>query len=116
MDRAKIELIEKIPPPNNIRGSRSFLDHARFYRRFIKDVFKITKPLCDLLNKDATFDFNDKCLNAFNSLKKALTSTLFITSPDWLLPFEFMCDANDYTVGAVLGQRKKRKIAFYLLY
>ena len=52
VDRAKIETIEKLPPPSSIKGIRSFLGHAGFYRRFIKDFSKITKPLCKLLEKD----------------------------------------------------------------
>ena len=55
VDHAKIDVIEKLPPPTNVKGVRSFLGHARFYRRFIKDFSKISKPLCDLLAKDAIF-------------------------------------------------------------
>ena len=53
VNRAKVELIEKLPPPVNIKGIRSFMGHAGFYRRFIKDFSKISKPLCDLLAKYA---------------------------------------------------------------
>ena len=57
VDKAKVEVIEKLPPPVNIKGIRSFLGHAGFYRRFIKDFSKISKPLCNLLNKDTPFKF-----------------------------------------------------------
>ena len=57
MDRAKIDVIEKLSPPTNVKGVRSFLGHVGFYRRFIKDFSKISKPLCDLLAKDAVFLF-----------------------------------------------------------
>ena len=57
VDRAKVEVIEKLPPPTTVKGVRSFLGHAGFYRRFIKDFSKITKPLCSLLIKNAQFDF-----------------------------------------------------------
>lgn len=53
VDRAKISTIEKLPPPINVKGKRSFLRHAGFYRRFIKDFSKIIMPLCNHLAKDA---------------------------------------------------------------
>ena len=103
VDRAKIEVIEQLPPPTNVRGVRSFLGHAGFYRRFIKDFSQIARPLTNLLAKDAPFDFDDRCLDSFYYLKKALVSAPIIQPPDWSLPFEIMCDASDYAVGAVLG-------------
>ena len=105
VDRAKIEVSAKLPPPTSVNGVRSFLGHAGFYRRFIKDFSKISRPLCNLLAKESTFDFNDECMLAFITLKDKLTSTPVIMPPDWSLPFELMCDASDYAVGAVLGQR-----------
>lgn len=57
VDRAKISDIEKLPPSTSVKGVRDFLGHARFYRRLIKDFSKITKPLCNILAKDVTFDF-----------------------------------------------------------
>ena len=76
VDQAKIETIEKLPPPSSIKGIQSFLGHASFYRRFIKDFSKITKPLCKLLEKDNPFVFNEECLSAFQTLKSALTFAL----------------------------------------
>ncbi|CAN6540810.1 unnamed protein product [Malus baccata var. baccata] len=108
VDKVKIDLISKLPPPTSVNGVRSFLGHAEFYRRFIKDFSKISRPLCNLLAKDTAFDFNSDCLHAFNSLKQLLTSAPIITAPNWSLPFELMCDASDYAVGAVLGQRKEK--------
>ncbi|GJY47807.1 reverse transcriptase domain-containing protein [Tanacetum coccineum] len=75
VDRAKIDVIAKLPYPTNIKGVRSFLGHAGFYRR------------------------------AFNILKEKLTTAPIIIYPDWNVPFELMCDASDFTVGAVLGQQ-----------
>ena len=69
VDRAKVYAIAKLPPPLNVKGIRSFLGHAGFYRRFIKDFFKITRPLCTLLEKDTPFSFDDSCLHAFQVLK-----------------------------------------------
>ncbi|CAM8978581.1 unnamed protein product [Rhodiola kirilowii] len=115
VDRAKVEVIEKLPPPKDVKGIRSFLGHAGFYRRFIKDFSKTAKPLTDLLCQEAEFIFTDSCLNAFNNLKTALTSAPIVQPPDWELPFELMCDASDFAVGAVLGQRidKKLHVVYY---
>jgi hypothetical protein len=109
VDRANLEVIEQLPPPTNVKGVQSFLGHAGFYYCFIKDFSHITRPLTSLLAKDAPFEFNDECLNAFQILKKALISTPIIQPPDWLLPFEIMCHASNYAVGEVLGQTKDRK-------
>ncbi|TQE14355.1 hypothetical protein C1H46_000274 [Malus baccata] len=108
VDKAKIDLISKLPPSTSVKGVRSFLGHARFYRRFIKDFSKISRPLCNRFAKDTAFDFNTDYLHAFNSLKQLLTSAPIITAPNWSLPFELMCDASDYAVGVVLGQRKEK--------
>ena len=53
----------------NVKGIHSFLDHAGFYRRYIKDFSQIARPLMNLLAKDAPFDFIDECLTAFHSQK-----------------------------------------------
>ena len=55
VDKAKVELISKLPPPTNVKAIRQFLSHAGFYKRFIKDFSKIAKPLCELLVKDTNF-------------------------------------------------------------
>jgi len=108
VDKAKVEVIEKLPPPTNVKGVQSFLGHAGFYRRFIKDFSKIAKPLSNLLNKDTPVNFDSACLDSFNSLKQKLISAPVITAPNWLYGLELMCDARDYAVGAVLGQRKEK--------
>ena len=69
VDRAKVEVIEKLPPPTNVKAIRSFLGHAGFYRRFIKDFSKIAKPLSNLLVVDVPFVFDSDCLHAFETLK-----------------------------------------------
>ncbi|PIN25886.1 DNA-directed DNA polymerase [Handroanthus impetiginosus] len=94
VDKAKLETIEKLPPPTSVKDVRNFLGHAGFYRRFIKDFFKISKPLCNLLEKDIPFKFDDACLYAFNDLKGRLIFAPIITIPDWSFPFELMCDAK----------------------
>jgi hypothetical protein len=109
VDRAKIKVIKHLPPPINIRGIHSFLGHAGFYRRFIKDFSHIARPLTNLLDKDVPFEFDDACLKSFNILKKALISAPIIQSPDWSLPFEIICDVSDYAIGIVLRQTKDKK-------
>ncbi|GJS94746.1 reverse transcriptase domain-containing protein [Tanacetum coccineum] len=105
VDRAKIDVIAKLPYPTNVKGVRSFLGHAGFYRRFIKEFSMISKPMTQRLIKDAKFDFSDDCKKAFNILKEKLTTAPIIISPDWNEPFELMCDASDFAVRVVLGQR-----------
>ncbi|KAJ9544863.1 hypothetical protein OSB04_024570 [Centaurea solstitialis] len=110
VDQAKVDVIRKLPYPTSVKGVRSFLGHAGFYRRFIKDFSKITKPLCSLLLKDAKFDFTNECKFAFDRLKRELTSAPILTAPNWSLPFTVMCDASDTAVGAVLGQKKDNRM------
>ncbi|CAM8920094.1 unnamed protein product [Rhodiola kirilowii] len=105
VDKAKVDVIEKLPPPKDVRGIRSFLGHVGFYRRFIKDFSKIARPLTNLLCIDTKFQFDEECLMAFEKLKKALVLAPIIQPPNWDLPFELMCDASDYAIGALLGQR-----------
>ncbi|GJS25722.1 reverse transcriptase domain-containing protein [Tanacetum coccineum] len=105
VDKAKIEAISKLPYPTNVKAIRSFLGHASFYRRFIKDFSQIARPMTQLLVKDAPFNFSEECIQAFDTLKRELTQAPIMIKPDWSLPFEIMCDASDYVVGAVLGQR-----------
>ena len=109
VDKSKIELISNLPPPSSVKQVRSFLGHAGFYRRFIKDFSTISKPMCNLLAKDAPFEWTESCQKAFDKIKNMLTSAPIMQPPDWTLPFEIMCDASDYAIGAVLGQRKDKK-------
>jgi hypothetical protein len=105
VDKAKVDLISNLPPPRTVKEVRSFLGHVGFYRQFIQDFSKIAQPLYKLLVKEAPFIFDEDCKKAFGALKKILTSTPIIRPPSWGTPFEIMCDASDYVVGAVLGQR-----------
>ncbi|KAL5572311.1 hypothetical protein UlMin_021908 [Ulmus minor] len=114
VDKAKVETIEKLPPPVSVKGIRSFLGHAGFYRRFIRDFSKVAKPLCNLLEKDRKFEFDENCLKAFLELKKKLSLAPVIVAPDWAAPFELMCDASDVAVGAVLGSKRNR--VFHSIY
>jgi len=109
VDKSKIELIANLLTPKSVKDVRSFLGHAGFYKRFIKDFSVISKPLSNLLTKDNIFEWTEHCEEAFVKLKNLLTSAPVIQPPDWSLPFEIMCNASDYAVGAVLGQRKDKK-------
>ncbi|GKD00391.1 reverse transcriptase domain-containing protein [Tanacetum coccineum] len=105
VDKAKVDVISKLPHPTTVKGIRSFLGHAGFYRRFIKDFSKISRPMTHLLEKNTPFIFLEDCILAFQTLKKKLTEAPILIAPNWDQPFEIMCDASDYAIGAVLGQR-----------
>nr|GEZ20749.1 reverse transcriptase domain-containing protein [Tanacetum cinerariifolium] len=107
VDKAKIEVISKLPHPTTVKEIRSFLGHAGFYRRFIKDFSKISRPMTHLLEKKSPFIFSNECIQAFRTSKDKLTEAPILIAPNWDQPFELMCDASDYAIGAVLGQRIK---------
>ena len=62
-------------------------------------------PLSNLLQKEVEFDFDDRCKEAFDCLKRAVTTTPIIQAPDWIAPFELLCDASNYALGAALAQK-----------
>ena len=105
IDKAKVGLIAHLPPPKSVKDIRSFLAHASFYRRLMQNFSEIARPLTSLLAKDVTFVFTPECLKAFENLKRKLISAPIIHATDWFQPFELMCNASDYAMGAVLGQR-----------
>ena len=108
VNKAKIEAIEKLPPPSSVKGIRSFLGHAGFYRRFIKDFSHIAKSLSNLLAQGTSFQFDAQCIRAFSVLKDKLVSAPIVLAPDWAFLVELMCDASDYAIGAVLRQKRER--------
>nr|GEV92202.1 reverse transcriptase domain-containing protein [Tanacetum cinerariifolium] len=108
VDRAKVDVIAKLPHPTTVKGVRSFLGHAGFYRRFIHDFSKIARLMTHLLEKETPFVFSKECVDAYNTLKKKLIESPILVVPDWNLPFELMCDASDFAIGAVLGQCKTK--------
>ncbi|GKD09808.1 reverse transcriptase domain-containing protein [Tanacetum coccineum] len=108
VDSAKVDVIAKLPHPTTVKGVRSFLGHAGFYQRFIQDFSKIARPMTHLLEKETPFVFSKDCIDAFKTLKKMLTEAPILVVPDWNLPFKLMCDASDFVIGAVLGQRKMK--------
>nr|GEY47329.1 reverse transcriptase domain-containing protein [Tanacetum cinerariifolium] len=119
VNRAKVDVIAKLPHPTTVKGVRSFLGHAGvrsflghagFYQRFIQNFSKIARPMTHLLEKETLFVFSKDYIDAFETLKKKLTEASILVVPDWNLPFELMCDASDFAIGAVLGQRKMKHL------
>ena len=109
VDKAKIELVSKLPSPTNVKTVRQFLGHAGFYRRFIKDFSKIAKPLYKLLEKYVKFNRDEDCQKSFEELKSYFTTAPIVRAPNWKLPFEVICNASDLTIGAFLWQRVEGK-------
>nr|GFC63757.1 reverse transcriptase domain-containing protein [Tanacetum cinerariifolium] len=108
VDRAKVDVIAKLPHPTTVKGVRSFLEHAGFYQRFIQDFSKIARHMTHLHEKEIPFVLSKDCIDAFETLKKKLTKAPILVVPDWNLPFALMCDASDFAIGAVLGQCKTK--------
>ncbi|KAG7527998.1 hypothetical protein ISN45_Un195g000010, partial [Arabidopsis thaliana x Arabidopsis arenosa] len=90
VDKGKIEVMMQLQPPKTVKDIRSFLGHAGFYRRFIKDFSKIARPLTRLLCKEAEFEFDEDCLKAFHTIKEALVTAPVVQAPNWDYPFEIM--------------------------
>lgn len=110
VDPAKVDVISSLPYPSSVREVHSFLGHAGFYRRFIKDFSKVALPLSRLLQKDVEFELSEDCMEAFDKLKIALTQAPIVKGPDWSQPFEIMCDASNHAVGAALAQREGKDL------
>ena len=110
MDKAKVEVIQDLSLPKSIRELRSFLGHVGFYRCFTHDFAKVSKPLTSLLCKEKDFIIEEEGKHAFMQLKKSLVEAPIFPSPNWDLPSEIMCDASDFTMGAVLGQQINNKL------
>ncbi|GJW09324.1 reverse transcriptase domain-containing protein [Tanacetum coccineum] len=108
VDHVKVDVIAKPSHPTTVKGVRSFLCHASFYCRFIQDFSKIARPMTYLLEKETPFVFSKDCIDSFQTLKRKLTEASILVVPDWNLPFELMCDASDFAIGAVLGQRRSK--------
>ena len=115
VDQAKVSIIDTLLPPTTVKGIRSFLGHASFYRRFIKDFSKISRPLCKLLEKDAKFDFDELCKVSFDEIKSILVTAPIMVTTDWNKGFDIICDAIDYAMGDVLGKRTEKifKVIYY---
>nr|GEZ05615.1 reverse transcriptase domain-containing protein [Tanacetum cinerariifolium] len=106
VDKAKIKDILKLPHPTTVKGIRSFLEHSGFYRRFIKDFSKISRPMTHLLEKNSPFIFSNECIQAFRTLKDKLTKAPILIALNWDQPFELMCDASDYAVENIFDPKE----------
>ena len=82
VDQAKLSVIKTLFPRTTVKGIRSFLRHAGFYKRYIRDFSKISRPLCRLLEKDANFDFDELCRSVFGEIKSRLVTTPIMVTPD----------------------------------
>nr|GEY01584.1 reverse transcriptase domain-containing protein [Tanacetum cinerariifolium] len=100
VDKAKVDVIAKLPHPTTVKCIRSFLGYVGFYRRFIQDFSKIALPMTRLLKKDTPFFLSNECIEAFQTLKRKLNEAPILVAPEWDLPFELMCDASDFSIGA----------------
>nr|GEW89004.1 reverse transcriptase domain-containing protein [Tanacetum cinerariifolium] len=111
VNKAKVYVISKLPHPTTIKGIRSFLGHAGFYRRFIKDFSKIARPMTRLLEKDTPFYFFKECVEAFQTLKLKLTKASILIAPDWDMPFELMYNVSDFAIESNYTTMKKEMLA-----
>ncbi|GJR94332.1 hypothetical protein Tco_0266506 [Tanacetum coccineum] len=85
VDKSKVDVIAKLPHPTTVKGIRSFLGHAGFYRRFIQDFSKIARPMTHLLEKETPFIFSKECIEAFETLKMKLTQAPILQIPAFIL-------------------------------
>ena len=115
VDKAKVEVIQDLTLPKSIKELRSFHGHVGFYRHFIRDFAKVSKPLTSLLCKDNDFIIEEEGKQVCMQLKQSFVEAPILQSPNWDISFEIMCDALDFTVGAVLGQRIEKKLMSFVM-
>jgi RNase H-like domain found in reverse transcriptase/Reverse transcriptase (RNA-dependent DNA polymerase) len=104
MDPVKLSGIRDWPTPTMVKQVRGFIGFANFYRRFIKKFSELVLPLNNLLRKNAKFDWNDQCQEAFETLKGRFLQEPVLMMPDHSKPFQIESDASKYASGAVLTQ------------
>ena len=109
MDQEKVKAVLDWPVLSNVKGVRSFLGLANFYRRFIQDYAQVARPLNDLLKRDVIFEWTEAQQNAFDTLKKKFTTAPILAYPDNDCQFHLECDASNYATGAVLSILKEDK-------
>jgi hypothetical protein len=113
-DPANIEVIVRIPPLKTQKEVRTFLRHARYYRRFIENFTNIVAPMFGLVIKDVDFVWTEQCQTSFETLKFKLSVAPVLRGPNWTLPFHISTDASNTTIGGVLGQKKEQQS--YVIY
>lgn len=115
VDKAKIDIIAKLPYPVTVKYVRPFISHAGFYRRLIEDFAKIAQPMTHLLKDYLSFNFDEASKGAHDVQKKVLVTSPVIRPPKWGMPFEIMRDASGYAVRAILGKKhgKDNHVIYY---
>ena len=108
VDKVKIDVITYLPYPTSMRKVCSFLEHASFYRRFIQDLNKIALPLSKFLQKDVDYVLDQPYREALEGQRRRLATFPIMQPSDWELPFELICDASKYDLGAIFSQRVYR--------
>nr|GEZ41831.1 reverse transcriptase domain-containing protein [Tanacetum cinerariifolium] len=102
-EKSHFMVMEGIVLGYKISKKRIEVDKAK-----IKDFSKISRPMTHLLEKNSPFIFSNDCIQAFRNLKEKLTEAPILIAPNWDQPFELMCDASNYAIGDVLGQRVEK--------
>nr|GEX62779.1 reverse transcriptase domain-containing protein [Tanacetum cinerariifolium] len=111
-DRAKVDVIAKLPHPTTVKGVRSFLGHASFYLSLIQDFSKIARPMTHLLEKETPFVFSKDCIDAFETLKKKLTKVSILVVPDWNLPFELIKTMTEAQIHYTTTEKEMLAVAY----
>lgn len=104
MDPVKVEGVSKWPEPENVKDVQSFLGFVNFYRRFIQDFADLARPLHDLTKKGTVWRWSPRQQQAFDDLKRSVTSSPVLIFPDDNKPYKLEADSSDYATGAVLSQ------------
>jgi hypothetical protein len=104
VDPGKVRVVLDWKPPRTVHEVRSFLSLSVYYRRFILNFSKIAKPITDHSKKDEKFVWNVKHDEAFQTLKKLLTTSLVLAQPDIIKSFDVYCVASGTGLGYVLMQ------------
>jgi LPS O-antigen subunit length determinant protein (WzzB/FepE family) len=107
VDPSKVESVTKWEQPLNVTDIRTFLGMAGYYRRFIENISKISKPMTELLKNNTKFEWSEACEKGFQELKKRLTTAPVLTLPDINKDFVVYCDASRQGLSCVLMQEGK---------
>jgi len=105
MDKEKLSGVLEWPVLTKVKQVQAFLGFVNFYRRFIENFAKMSKPLSDLTKKDCTWNWGVEQQNAFEALKKAFTTAPVLRIPNDEDPFKLSTNASDFATGAVLSQK-----------
>ena len=106
-DPKKIRAIEEYPTPKTIKEIRAIVGLAGYYRRHVQNFAELAKPLTNLTRKDVPFEWTKEHQNAFEKLKRSLSTEQLLIYPDFTQPFIVACDASTKAIGAVLSQLKE---------